>query len=135
MLNGYVININYPAGSFTDVKGYIIARQGDHCVMPKFLKIPASEYPKTREHDVGGGKMETRYVKQYQNTGGGLAGENPEGTDFWAVQNGWAAVCVVGLMSDLQTDPASAAQREAVLQVSRDVVAAAASSLSVPCKL
>jgi broad specificity polyphosphatase/5'/3'-nucleotidase SurE len=31
LLQNYVVNINFPPGSLSDVKGYLIARQGGEC--------------------------------------------------------------------------------------------------------
>ena len=58
-----------------------------------------------------------------------------EGTDYWAIKQGWAAVTPVGLLSDLQLGPEDTGGNQAITSVVGDVLQAAAKEAAVPCKL
>ncbi|KAL4430827.1 hypothetical protein ABPG75_006083 [Micractinium tetrahymenae] len=103
-LAGQVINVNVPQGAVGDVRGYYLAHQGQHCHFPNWTELEADGHVK--EGHAGGVTL-----RAFRNAAGSLRGDATEGSDSWAVSQGYVAVTPVGLRSDLPLTVAAATQR------------------------
>eukprot|EP00191_Tetraselmis_sp_GSL018_P006830 CAMPEP_0177621144 /NCGR_PEP_ID=MMETSP0419_2-20121207/27397_1 /TAXON_ID=582737 /ORGANISM="Tetraselmis sp., Strain GSL018" /LENGTH=182 /DNA_ID=CAMNT_0019120979 /DNA_START=972 /DNA_END=1520 /DNA_ORIENTATION=+ len=134
-LRRHVINVNFPRGALEGVKGYSVTRQGDHCVQPYFRRVGDGSCEAT-EHDVGGGRAELRRVQRFSNIGRHSPEELEEGTDYWAVKNGWVSVCPLALHS--HATPRQVPGDDETADIYKEVcsmVVSAAAEMGLICKL
>lgn len=96
-LPNFVINVNLPlCREVTGAKGYYYTHQGLGCVIPAFREITEEPGPHLAEID-----EHTPNLRIFRNYAGELRSDVTEGSDGWAVSNGWVSVTPLGLRSDI----------------------------------
>jgi 5'-nucleotidase len=120
---GYVINVNIPGVPLEEIKGFYLARQGQHCVFPNFVDVEPDA------HFDGGGDGGRTGLRAFRNGAGFVRTDTTPGTDSWAMHHGWVAVTALGLQQDVPMSSAAAAGRtDARLMADLAAVAAAAAA-------
>jgi 5'-nucleotidase len=114
-LKGYVVNFNFPGDKYEEsgYKGLHLCFQGQHCSFPDFQEVDVDPHFSAAnghggEHEVHAGKVTMR---AFRNAAGMLRTDTREGSDSWAVAEGWIAVTPVGLRSDVPLNDSEAASR------------------------
>lgn len=114
---GCVVNVNFPSAAVGPLAGLALTHQGTGCVFPKFLEITEPTGPHLAEFD-----EHTPNLRVFRNYAGYAREDPSEGSDTWAVNQGWVSVTPLSLRSDvpLRLDPAcqlSVQQRSVVAKV------------------
>lgn len=133
-LKGYVINVNVPGGDFEDIRGLHLATQGQHCSFPDFQEVEVDpHFAAENGHKDETLSMGSVHLRAFRNAAGLLRTDGRRGTDSWAVEEGFVAVCPVGLYSDIPlTEEAATGKRNAALiQGIEEVLQAVGKSLGV----
>lgn len=111
----HVINVNIPGGTLEDIKGLHICHQGQHCNFPDFREVETDPHFFKNNGGSGGENAQQHKgevtIRAYKNAAGYLQEDLSEGSDSWAVSNGWVAVTVVGLCSDVPLTLAAAERK------------------------
>ncbi|KIZ07400.1 5'-nucleotidase [Monoraphidium neglectum] len=96
MSEGVVLNVNFPAGDVSEMKGIKLTHQGTGCFFPNFKEVQegqGSHMPQIEER--------TEDTRMFRNFAGGYRKDGTDGSDMDAVAGGWASVTPLGLRSDL----------------------------------
>lgn len=134
-LRGVVLNVNIPAAmEASELKGLRLCYQGQHCSFPDFQEMseidPHFSTANGRvSHELTMGEVKLR---AFRNRAGYLRTDERQGSDSWAVQEGWVAVTLVGLVSDIPLTETAAQERlnEKALKAAEVALKAAAKDLS-----
>jgi 5'-nucleotidase len=133
-LRGVVINVNVPGGELAAIRGLHLCWQGQHCSFPEYRDVDVDpHFGRDNGHQHAELKAGAVTVRAFRNAAGRLRGDERQGTDSWAVAQGFVAVTPLGLVSDIPLTPAAAAgrAREEAVQAVSQVMRAAASALGV----
>uniref|UniRef100_A0A383W782 Survival protein SurE-like phosphatase/nucleotidase domain-containing protein n=1 Tax=Tetradesmus obliquus TaxID=3088 RepID=A0A383W782_TETOB len=121
---GCVINVNFPAEAAAAAAaaagqpaGLALTHQGTGCVFPKFLEVTEPTGPHLPEVD-----EHTPNLRVFRNYAGAMRDDDSEGSDNWAVSNGWVSVTPLLLRQDVPlrldaTCAVSSSAREAVASI------------------
>lgn len=128
---GYVVNCNFPSLEIGDIKGVHICHQGQHCSLPEFQEVDTDpHFTSKNEHTYRELHMGEVTMKAFRNAVGYLQEDQTPGSDSWAVANGWVALTLVGLLSDVPLTAAAALGKvnngagKALVKVSKATAAA-----------
>lgn len=113
-LKGYVVNVNFPEEKYDgNYAGLHLCFQGQHCSFPDFQEVDVDPHFSAAnghggEHEVHAGHV---VLRAFRNAAGFLRTDEREGSDSWAVHQGWVSVTPVGLRSDISLTKNEAASR------------------------